>query len=120
MLLDARTPAELATVDDAELRAADHPLRALAEQHDPDALRRFEDRTRGLAAAARSYDLRPVAAGKVLYVAAQDNPDPDAWRRAVDPAGRAVVDVLHAGTTHAELGHPDVLARVARRIEEEW
>ncbi|WP_288811899.1 non-ribosomal peptide synthetase [uncultured Gordonia sp.] len=120
VLLDARTPAELATVDDAELRAADHPLRALAEQHDPDALRRFEDRTRDLAAAARSYELRPVAAGKVLYVAAQDNPDPDAWTRAVDPDGRVVVDVLHAGTTHAELGQPDVLARVARRIEEEW
>ncbi|MFE0747832.1 amino acid adenylation domain-containing protein [Gordonia sp. NPDC058843] len=120
VLLDPRTPAELATVGDEELAVADHPLQAVAEQHDPEAVRRFEDRTRQLAAAARSYDLQPVAVGKVVYVAAHDNPNPEAWSRAVDPDGRDIVDVMHAGATHAQLGNSDVMARVARRIEEEW
>ena len=120
VLLDPRTPAELGTVDDEELRAAHHPLRELAERHDPEALRRFDDRTRALADAARSYDLGPVAVGKVVYVAAQDNPNPEDWARVVDPGGQGVVDVMDAGATHAQLGRSDVMARVARRIEEEW
>jgi glutamate racemase len=120
VLLDPRTPAELATVDDEELRAADHPLRELAERHDPEALRRFDERTRSLAGAARSYDLGPVAVDKVVYVAAQDNPDPQEWARVVDPGGRGVVDVMYTDATHAQLGNSDVMARVARRIEEEW
>ncbi|EON33245.1 Non-ribosomal peptide synthetase modules-related protein [Gordonia terrae C-6] len=120
VLLDPRTPAELGTVDDEELRAADHPLRELAERHDPEAVRRFEGRTRSLAAAARSYDLRPVDVGKVVYVAAQDNPDPENWVRVVDPGGVGVVDVMPAAATHAQLGQSEVMARVARRIEEEW
>ncbi|UOG23642.1 hypothetical protein MTX80_18260 [Gordonia amicalis] len=61
--------------------------------------------------------------GKVIYVAAEDNPDIQSWGRAVrHDAGTAVpeVDVMPAGVTHAQLGDPDVMRRLARRIEEEW
>ncbi|WP_244970874.1 non-ribosomal peptide synthetase [Gordonia jinghuaiqii] len=120
MILDSRTPAELREVGDDELLPDDHPLRAAAEQHDPQALQRFEDRTRAMAAAARAYDLRPIGVGKVIYVAADDNPDSTRWMRAVEAADGTSVEVMTAGTTHAELGHPDVMRRMARRIEEEW
>ncbi len=48
------------------------------------------------------------------------DPDAELDLAPMSDGGPGFVDVLHAGTTHAELGHPDVLARVARRIEEEW
>ncbi|ATD69728.1 MULTISPECIES: non-ribosomal peptide synthetase [Gordonia] len=123
MVLDSRTPDDLQGVTDDELLGADHPLRAVAERHDPQAVRRFEDRSRTLAAALRSYELGPVPVGKVIYVAAEDNPDIQSWGRAVrHDAGTAVpeVDVMPAGVTHAQLGDPDVMRRLARRIEEEW
>ncbi|MDS1114687.1 amino acid adenylation domain-containing protein [Gordonia westfalica] len=123
MVLDPRTPEDLQGVADDELLGEDHPLRAAAERHDPQALRRFEDRSRTLAAAARSYELRPVPVGKVIYVAAEDNPDVESWGRAVrNEAGTETpaVEVLPAGVTHAQLGDPDVMRRLARRIEEEW
>ncbi|WP_439031805.1 amino acid adenylation domain-containing protein [Gordonia terrae] len=118
ILLDARTPAELATVGDDELRVGDHPLRALAERSDPHAVRRFEDRSAALAAAARAYDLRPVVADEIVYVAAEDNPTPQRWVDVV--GGGPGVEVMAVDAAHADLGRPEVLARIARRIEEEW
>ncbi|WP_238421474.1 non-ribosomal peptide synthetase [Gordonia sp. 'Campus'] len=118
VLLDARTPAELASVGDDELRVGDHPLRALAERFDPLAVQRFEDRSAALAAAARAYDLRPVVADEIVYVAAEDNPAPQRWAEAV--GNGPGVEVMAVDVTHADLGRPEVLARIARRIEEEW
>jgi glutamate racemase len=113
VLLDPRTPAELSAVPDDELHAA-HPLRAVAQQHDPEVVARFDARSATMAQAARDYELTPVAVGRTCYVAAADNPDPDAWARAVGP-----VEVVPADTTHAGLGEPDTLRRIARLLEEE-
>ncbi|MED5803094.1 amino acid adenylation domain-containing protein [Gordonia sp. Z-3] len=113
VLLDPRTPAELSTVPDDELHAA-HPLRAVAQQHDPEVVARFDARSATMAQAARDYELTPVAVGRTCYVAAADNPDPDAWGRVVGP-----VEVVPADTTHAGLGEPDTLRRIARLLEEE-
>ncbi|QMU22754.1 non-ribosomal peptide synthetase [Gordonia rubripertincta] len=123
MVLDSRPPGDLHEGADEELLGEDHPLRAAAERHDPQTLRRFEDRSRVLAAAVRSYELGPVPVGKVIYVAAEDNPDVESWARAVRPgvgAQAPVVEVIPAGVAHAHLGDPDVMRRLARRIEEEW
>ncbi|MCF3940187.1 amino acid adenylation domain-containing protein [Gordonia sp. GW1C4-4] len=113
VLLDPRTPAELSTVPDDELHAT-HPLRAAAEVRDPEAVARFDARSATMAQAARDYELTPVAVGRTCYVAAADNPDPDAWGRAVGP-----VEVVPADATHAGLGEPDTLRRIARLLEEE-
>ncbi|WP_431309240.1 amino acid adenylation domain-containing protein [Gordonia prachuapensis] len=113
VLLDPRTPADLCDVPDDELRAA-HPLRALAEQRDPEAVRRFDERSATMVQAARDHALAPVAAGRTLYVAASDNPDPDAWGRAAGP-----VRVVAGNSTHADLGEPDTLRRIAQLLEEE-
>ncbi|MXP20257.1 amino acid adenylation domain-containing protein [Gordonia sp. HNM0687] len=113
VLLDPRTPAELGRVPDDELHAT-HPLRAAAQQRDPEAVRRFDERSATMAQAARDYQLTPVAVGRTCYVAATDNPDPDAWGRAVGP-----VEVVAAGATHAALGEPETLRRIARLLEEE-
>ncbi|WP_232718593.1 non-ribosomal peptide synthetase [Gordonia metallireducens] len=123
MVLDSRPPGDLHEGADAELLGADHPLRAAAERHDPQALRRFEDRSRALAAAVRSYELGPVPVDKVIYVAADDNPDIESWARAVRPGAGTqtpAVEVIPAGVPHAQLGNPGVMRRLARRIEEEW
>ena len=113
VLLDPRTPAELSSVPDDELHAP-HPLRAAAEMRDPDAVARFDARSATMAQAARSYQLTPVAVGRTCYVAAADNPDPDAWGRVAGP-----VEVVPAGATHAGLGEPETLRRIARLLEEE-
>ncbi len=123
MVLDSRPPGDLDEEADKELLGEDHPLRAAAERHDPQALRRFEDRSRTLAAAVRSYELGPAPVGKVIYVAAEDNPDVDSWARAVRHdagTGATAVEVISAGVAHARMGDPDVMRRLARRIEEEW
>jgi len=123
MVLDSRPPGDLDEEADKELLGEDHPLRAAAERHDPQALRRFEDRSRTLAAAVRSYELGPAPVGKVIYVAAEDNPDVDSWARAVRHdagTGAPAVEVISAGVAHAQMGDPDVMRRLARRIEEEW
>ncbi|MDL9948870.1 amino acid adenylation domain-containing protein [Gordonia sp. ABSL11-1] len=114
VLLDPRTPATLSGVPDDELREQ-HPLRAAAEQRDPESVRRFDERSATMTQAARSYDLRPVPVGKVLYVAARENPDPHAWGRTV--GGR--VEVVDVDATHALLGDPGVMGRIARVVEEE-
>lgn len=113
VLLDPRTPAELGTVSDDELHAA-HPLRAAVQDRDPDAVQRFDERSAMMAQAARNYRLTPVSVGRTCYVAAADNPDPQAWGRLAGP-----VEVVAAGTTHAGLGEPETLRRIARLLEEE-
>lgn len=113
-LLDPRTPAELIRVPDDELRG-NHPLREAAHRRDPQMVRHFDERSATMAQAARTYDLQPVAVGTTLYVAAADNPDPDAWARTV--GGR--VEVMAVDATHASLGDPGVMGRIARRLEEE-
>ncbi|MEE3851342.1 amino acid adenylation domain-containing protein [Gordonia sp. LSe1-13] len=113
VLLDPRTPAELRGVPDDELRA-EHPLRAAAEQRDPEAVRRFDERSATMVQTARDHALAPLAIGRTLYVAASDNPDPDAWGRAAGP-----VDVVAGNATHADLGEPETLRRIAQLLEEE-
>ncbi|GAC84485.1 hypothetical protein GP2_023_00080 [Gordonia paraffinivorans NBRC 108238] len=128
LILDSRAPDELRDVPDDELLGYDHPLRDLARRYDPDALRRFEERTRTLAHAVRSHDLGAVDAGvgvgRVVYVAAEDNPEPGRWAGAVGDS-RTRVDVVSAGVTHARMGEPDVMRRLAESFEtwlfeEEW
>ncbi|MEO9326908.1 amino acid adenylation domain-containing protein [Gordonia aurantiaca] len=128
LILDSRAPDELRDVPDDELLGDDHPLRDLARRYDPDALRRFEERTRTLAHAVRSHDLGAVDAGvgvgRVVYVVAEDNPEPGRWAGAVGDS-RTRVDVVSAGVTHARMGEPDVMRRLAESfetwlLEEEW
>ncbi|MGC5257543.1 amino acid adenylation domain-containing protein [Gordonia sp. DT218] len=114
VLLDPRTPAEMSAVPDDELRAA-HPLRDAVKDRDPELLRRFDDRSAILVQAARAYELRPVPAGRTLYVAAADNPDPHAWARAVG----GQVELVTVDSTHAGLGDPEVMTQIARLLEEE-
>nr|WP_238404051.1 non-ribosomal peptide synthetase [Gordonia desulfuricans] len=113
-LLDARTPAELQSAPDDELHG-ESPLRQAALQRDPDAVRRFDERSEALAAAARGYALVTAGVGKVLYLAAAENPDPDAWAREVGDG----VEVVRVDARHAELGDPGVLKTLARLLEEE-
>ncbi|WLP92120.1 non-ribosomal peptide synthetase [Gordonia sp. NB41Y] len=113
-LLDARTPAELQSAPDDELHG-ESPLRQAALQCDPDAVRRFDERSEALAAAARGYALVTAGVGKVLYLAAAENPDPDAWAREVGDG----VEVVRVDARHAELGDPGVLKTLARLLEEE-
>ncbi|AZG48096.1 non-ribosomal peptide synthetase [Gordonia insulae] len=114
VLLDPRTPSELDSVPDDELRET-NPLRDAAERRDPVAVRRFDERSATMARAARSYDLRPFPVAKVLYVAATDNPDPGAWGRVVG----GDVEVMAVDSTHATLGDPGVMGHIAQRLEEE-
>ncbi|ROZ84128.1 amino acid adenylation domain-containing protein, partial [Gordonia sp. OPL2] len=114
VLLDPRTPSTLSMVPDDELRE-NNPLRQAVEDRDPASLRRFDERTATMTQAARSYDLRPVPVGKVVYVAARENPDPHAWGRAVGGA----VHVVDVDASHARLGDPGVMGRIARVVEEE-
>ncbi|MGW0036417.1 amino acid adenylation domain-containing protein [Gordonia sp. NPDC003376] len=113
-LLDPRTPAELQTVPDDELRV-ESPLRQAALERDPDAVRRFDERSEALAAAVRGYALVTAGVSKVLYLAAAENPDPDAWAREVG----GQVQVIRVDARHAELGDPGVLKTLARLLEEE-
>ncbi|MFT4041889.1 MAG: amino acid adenylation domain-containing protein [Gordonia sp. (in: high G+C Gram-positive bacteria)] len=120
VLLDARTPTELRDAPDDELRL-DSELRTQALDRYPELVALFDARTVVLADSVRSYRLAPVPIGKVLYIAATDNPDPQAWAREVGgvPETGGAVEIVLLDAAHGELGDPEIMRQIARKVEEQ-
>ncbi|WP_288436802.1 non-ribosomal peptide synthetase [uncultured Gordonia sp.] len=97
VLMDARTPDELALAPAQEGTTADVVI---------------AERLRALIAAVRAHRTGRVDVDEVLYVASAQTGDISGWESLVSTTPR----VARLDVSHAELGEPDVMARVAQLI----
>ncbi|OPX07687.1 non-ribosomal peptide synthetase, partial [Gordonia sp. i37] len=97
VLMDARTPDELALAPAQEGTTADVVI---------------AERLRALIAAVRAHRTGRVDVDEVLYVASAQTGDISGWESLVSTTPR----VARLDVSHAELGEPDVMARVAELV----
>ncbi|WHU45887.1 amino acid adenylation domain-containing protein [Gordonia sp. L191] len=97
VLMDARTPDELALAPAQEGTTADVVI---------------AERLRALIAAVRAHRTGRVDVDEVLYVASAQTGDISGWESLVSTTPR----VARLDVSHAELGEPDVMARVAQLV----
>ncbi len=97
VLMDARTPDELALAPAQEGTTTDVVV---------------AERLRALIAAVRAHRTGRVDVDEVLYVASAQTGDISGWESLVSTTPR----VARLDVSHAELGEPDVMARVAQLV----